>query len=638
MMRSSLYIVCVTAIALGVVAGFFMLLEFPSEPWSLITLAAKVAVFDRFLLDYLVVLLVGGCLMRGRWHFRLVAYFIFVGYVLANLMQLISFYRGGEFLSRLAVENINHISLLMQPAYITLAIVIVVALIAMPSTLERLPTGSLPNKRRLIAAGLMVVMAGFLSLGNQWLPESVVQLRVSYMQHNNLPHSSPTAKFYRALTIADVILYDFSKADSEVAKNYGITINPESSFPMMRREVYRGLPPFENVSGSDQSMNVIVLFAEGFSARMLNVYGSKYEGISPNIDRFAADSNVMLVDNYYNHTAATYRGLHGQLCSIYPILGGNGGWDNGFDSLDFKQYFCLSHYFNDLGFETVFVDTHRKDHAFVDEMMRNLEFQKVWTAEEMARRYLDGAIPLRHDALTDQQLFDALIGILTEMQVGRKQPFFLGLYNLETHAWADVGRDGKKYGDGTNNSLNTIHNFDYAFGRFWNYFKQSPLAENTVLILTSDHAHYPEASYADAAKVYDANYKKVFVDRVPLVIYDPSRATPNVFDANYSTTIDFAPTLLHYLGLPNVSNSFVGRSLFERERKLKEGIGISSFGNDHYLIDASGVYGINNPKSRHEELGFIRRLVGATQKVEEEDRLWGKLRVRENASYANEYE
>src|SRR3546814_20625437 len=103
------------------------------------------------------------------------------------------------------------------------------------------------------------------------------------------------------------------------------------------------------------------------------------------------------------------------------------------------------------------------------------------------------------NALTDHDLFLALRRYL-EKNDG-KQPLFIGLYNIGTHAFMDVGEHGEKYGDGSNHSLNTIHNLDAQFGRFYRWFARSRYADNTLLILTSDHAHRSEARRVGTACV-----------------------------------------------------------------------------------------------------------------------------------------
>ncbi len=150
----------------------------------------------------------------------------------------------------------------------------------------------------------------------------------------------------------------------------------------------------------------------------------------------------------------------------------------------------------------------------------------------------------------------------------------MGLYNFGTHAFLDIMPNGVKYGDGSNPVLNRLHNFDYEVGKFLDYFLASDYAKNTLLILTADHADYPDKSYRE---ISEKNDQPLFVDRIPLIIYDPSHDLPPVYDAHGRTSIDFAPTLLQLLGVKNADNSFLGTSLFERN---PGSIGFAAIGDE----------------------------------------------------------
>mgnify|MGYP005671996979 CR=1 FL=1 len=128
--------------------------------------------------------------------------------------------------------------------------------------------------------------------------------------------------------------------------------------------------------------------------------------------------------------------------------------------------------------------------------------------------------------------------------------------------------DGIKYGDGKNKSLNTIHNADKAFGEFWDYYRNSEYTKNTILIVTSDHCSYHEKSHVKAFGGKD--YQRIFVDKIPLMIFDPEKNLPSHFDASSASSLDLAPSLVHYMGLENAPNSFLGTSIFERNL-LKKG-------------------------------------------------------------------
>src|SRR3546814_17094411 len=86
-------------------------------------------------------------------------------------------------------------------------------------------------------------------------------------------------------------------------------------------------------------------------------YGSTYPGLTPNLQALAGDT--MVVDNYYNHTAATYRGLQGQMTSGFPRYGGSEGgkgWmdGNNADGYATRSYSSLSGVLDKAGYHPVF--------------------------------------------------------------------------------------------------------------------------------------------------------------------------------------------------------------------------------------------------------------------------------------------
>ena len=54
--------------------------------------------------------------------------------------------------------------------------------------------------------------------------------------------------------------------------------------------------------------------------------------------------------------------------------------------------------------------------------------------------------------------------------------------------------------------------------------------DNTIVIVTADHAHVQEKPYVALVK-NDPTYKPYFVDTVPLLIYDPTHDLPAEYDA-----------------------------------------------------------------------------------------------------------
>ena len=102
--------------------------------------------------------------------------------------------------------------------------------------------------------------------------------------------------------------------------------------------------------------------------------------------------------------------------------------------------------------------------------------------------------------------------------------------------------------------------------------------------MTADHAHFHEPKYME---LQDESYQKVFVDAIPLIIKTPFKKMPKVYDAQYRTSIDYAPTLLNLLGINKEANSFLGHSIFEKNN-LK--MGVASFSKLDYIIKDGRIY------------------------------------------------
>jgi phosphoglycerol transferase MdoB-like AlkP superfamily enzyme len=212
-------------------------------------------------------------------------------------------------------------------------------------------------------------------------------------------------------------------------------------------------------------------------------------------------------------------------------------------------------------------------------------FDSVFSAETALPHSADYATRLLGASLNDRDVFGELIRFLKERAENpQRRPVFIGTYNVGTHAFGQILPSGLKYTDGTNVVLDRFHNYDAEFGRFLDYFLSSPYAEDTILIFTADHATYPEPPFRAIA---GDHYKPYFVDRVPLLIYDPFHELPSSFDANGRTTLALAPTVLQLLGIRSGANSFMGRTVFST-RKLP--FGVAAIGQEFYVTDTSGVY------------------------------------------------
>jgi phosphoglycerol transferase MdoB-like AlkP superfamily enzyme len=531
---------------------------------------------------YKVCLLILPCQKTGVGYLRRLLFLVLpllIGIVC--VAQSYSLFLSNNYISVLAMENATESRLtnswLLKGMIASVVVSLIVLVLAhLSSSPRRDEVRNISNVRTLIWGSFIIgyVVAGFLPQPDS----STISLK-----ENQAPLMSLMRTYFVLETRS---LAEFHPESTEFDK--AVYYEKDSFYPFKKNYVFSSALPFERTM--DAKLNVIVIYTEGLSARLIGAYGGRHIGLTPNIDGLLARS--MKVDNYFNHTAATYRGLKGQMSSGYPYNGGiqNGaGWEDKDNAKSLAQINngSVPQILRTKGYDTYFLSPHH-DSVQLNTMLRALHFDKVYSFDALNSEFLRGKGALTGGSLSDKDIFLSLNALLKKREaIKTNRQFFIGLYNIGTHAFFDVPKGGKKYGDGGNIVLNRMHNYDYQLGQFLKYFFSSKYAKNTVLIFTSDHATYPEPHYV--AAVQSEDYKPYFVDRIPLAIYDPAHRLPPGFDADGRTSLDFAPTLFHLLNIQNIPNSFLGGSVFEQIRTIP--FGVAAIGGDYYLTDRTGVYG-----------------------------------------------
>ncbi|WP_243380142.1 LTA synthase family protein [Stenotrophomonas sp. LMG 10879] len=352
----------------------------------------------------------------------------------------------------------------------------------------------------------------------------------------------------------------------------------EARAEFSRRTIYQqGFPP-EMTQTLGPRPNVIVIFTEGMSARWMETYGSLHPGLTPNLDRLAGGSLVLT--NYYNHTAATFRGLRGQLTSGHQEIDGYNKEGTGIGQRDVSgdvtavSRISIPEILRAHGYHSMFFLSQQE---YINKMVETLGFDRTlgrdYLFESHVRGSADSAMP---KYLSDPELFDSMLSELEAQP--RDKPFFAAAYNFQTHAFLD---GDERFGDGNNIVLNRFHTYDRDIGRFIERFMASRLHENTILVVTADHSTFPEPVTVDA----DRRIKGYFIDTIPLLIYWKG-VQHQVIDVAGKNSLDLAPSLLSLLGARKGHNLFLGCTFFE-ECELDR---ISNVGGEYVLTDAHGSY------------------------------------------------
>ncbi|MDO4404639.1 MAG: LTA synthase family protein [Atopobiaceae bacterium] len=279
--------------------------------------------------------------------------------------------------------------------------------------------------------------------------------------------------------------------------------------------------------------NVVLIMVEGLSKNI----SEDDRQIMPHMADYEQRSLSFV--NYFDHTAATLRGIIGQLYSGYQ--------NDGFEK---NELVSLQSALGEAGYRTAFINTEPKNELFAG-YLNNLGFDQV----------VDGRDPVGEDgegpdgSLTDRQAYEALFAQMEAMGA-QEEPFFLSIYTFGTHATFDS--PDMFYGNGATAELNKFYNTDMWFGTFMERFEQSGLFDNTIIVFTTDHATYADKEYKRAFPDYVR--RRPFLDRVPFFIYHKD-VDAHLVDAKGKNSLDLAPTILDYLDI-SPANYFLGQSLF----------------------------------------------------------------------------
>jgi phosphoglycerol transferase MdoB-like AlkP superfamily enzyme len=163
---------------------------------------------------------------------------------------------------------------------------------------------------------------------------------------------------------------------------------------------------------------------------------------------------------------------------------------------------------------------------------------------------------LGHWGASDIDTFNAATRWLKSRRGG---PFFMSIATMDIHhPYYPVAQKPGVDSD----LLNCVYSTDAGFGVLWDYFRTSRYKDNTIVIVTSDHALFPTAEYL-GVRGEDIGY----YDKIPLMIYSPFHASlMGGVDDVRGSQLDIAPTLFELLGLDS-HNSFIGLSLLSDRRE-----------------------------------------------------------------------
>lgn len=436
-------------------------------------------------------------------------------------VQFAVLYWGSTFVSAVMLLNLDSVNAISGKAF---AYGLTVAMVLLFSFL---PVCTVPvDKKMVFASGAVTALLYFAVL---------VTGMIEYSPYRGLYRLYQQMERYKAKerVMSDAV---DKAADSDTADDISADSGADGAEKQVENEFYSEAVSdyIKKPENLPENPNVILVFLEGMSQNILE----DPREITPNIA--ALQEKSISFAGYYNHTFATYMGLSGQLYSDYQR-----------ENYDSNPLVSMQNIFRNCGYETVFINTEPENEEF-SAYLANFGFDELLSD----RNRVDGMA----DALSDKAAFEMLFE--TALQQNKKEtPFFLAMYSFGTHASLDGVYE--EFGDGSNALLNRFYDLDVQIGRFLERFLASELSENTVIVLTSDHAAYQDADFVTAFPKYQRVYPSL--DRIPLMIYYQG-IRPEKYEVCGRNSLDMAPTILDFLDMSG-PNCFLGDSLFGPESK-----------------------------------------------------------------------
>jgi len=332
----------------------------------------------------------------------------------------------------------------------------------------------------------------------------------------------------------------------------GVRLNAiDPAYPLMKPSIY--LDPASRAVGMPrvgEGTNVVIILAESLSSALLDDRVHGVDGLTPNFADFARHAYT-----FRNLYSSDFPTIKGQLATLASFAFDHRGLSTTSDSGNplKSRFLFLSDVLKPRGYTTIHVQADFGSFASTKAIFARHRYDRIVSAED---RELAGGIaqPLTKTwGVPDEDLFRALNRMLGDGTA--RAPFLLSIATTDMHFPYTVLV--RHPGASGNDLLDAVHTEDRAFGVFWQQFKQSPWAANTMIFLTADHALVRQAVRRGGADPRVSEF-----DYVTGMLYVPGGAQwAGQGTDTVCTQLDVLPTILDVMGI-DVPNPFLGLSIF----------------------------------------------------------------------------
>lgn len=336
--------------------------------------------------------------------------------------------------------------------------------------------------------------------------------------------------------------------------NLPVSTNPD--YPLERTNVQSGMSP---------KKNLVMIMIESLSFKYIDYLSGQNYGVTPNIDRIA--SNGLVFENFFANGQRSVDGAQSILTGIPPLPG-----MPDITALS-VNYSSLGQLASDNHYRPIFLTTTLRESFSLDLIAGAAGFDDYHGLEDypLLLNYIDAADrPLGWD-------YEAFMYLLKQLE-GEKSNYVAFVNASSDHTpFARMQEPFNKYEHGTDTEggyLNMLHYTDWALGEFINEYKKRKDFEETIFIITADHA-LPHFQGVEP-------YGKF---RIPLIIYSPKNISPGR-SKMFASQIDLFPTIIKLIDLEG-KYSAIGKNILDTEKSfavVKDGALLGIFSKEGFLV------------------------------------------------------
>lgn len=293
--------------------------------------------------------------------------------------------------------------------------------------------------------------------------------------------------------------------------------------------------------------NVLLIVMEGLSGGYLepvaNVMGTSVKLLSstgawpmPQLSKLAEQS--LIIPNFITHRRETLRGLYSILCSDFPKLDNSMPKPLEILSNSRAADRCLPRLLREKGYSTHYFQAANLQFMSKDTVMPFIGFEDVRGKEAFALPedyYFDWGPD-------DRDFFAQTVDWLDTIEQ-QEQPWFATLLTVGTHHPYAV-RDGE---GGNNAKIAAVAAADRALATLLTHLKESGIADNTLILITSDESHGIPGQQ--------------FSNNLGMMLALAPDLAPDKSDDVFSTA-DVTLSIMDYLNFQSPLKNLTGRSFF----------------------------------------------------------------------------